>query len=375
MKVAFIAFDWGEYSIRLTSALARDAEVCLLLAEHQAKHHQHRLSPKVQMHTFKKPRIRQLYQQWQVIQRLRCIIDEFNPDVVHMQHGHFWFNFALPWLRRYPLVLTIHDPRIHLGDKFTQNTPQWIFDFGFRRAHQIIVHTNQASQVMQDELQIPRDIMHVIPHILIGDDSEQADVAEEENTILFFGRIWAYKGLEYLIRAEPLITSRVPNAKIVIGGRGDDFAHYRELMINPENFIVHNEYVSNAKRAELFRRASVIALPYIEATQSGVVPIAYTFGKPVVATNVGGLPEQIDHAQTGFLIPPRDEVALANTIVTLLQDKELRRRIGANGKRKLENEWSAEAIAQKTLPVYAQAIGDHPVRHVQRVGASLSMDK
>ena len=63
------------------------------------------------------------------------------------------------------------------------------------------------------------------------------------------------------------------------------------MMVHPERFIVHNEYVSDEKRAELFRRASVVVLPYIEASQSGIIPIAYRFGKPVVATTVGGLPE------------------------------------------------------------------------------------
>ena len=81
-----------------------------------------------------------------------------------------------------------------------------------------------------------------------GEVTEKAQ-GEEGNQVLFFGRIWAYKGLEYLIRAETLITACVPDAKIVIAGQGEDFRRYRGMMAHPENFIVHNEYVSNEKRA------------------------------------------------------------------------------------------------------------------------------
>ena len=72
-------------------------------------------------------------------------------------------------------------------------------------------------------------------------------------TVLFFGRIWEYKGLEYLIRAEPLITAEVPNVKIVIAGEGEDFDRYRRLMVHPERFVVYNEYVSDDVRATLFQ--------------------------------------------------------------------------------------------------------------------------
>ena len=92
------------------------------------------------------------------------------------------------------------------------------------------------------------------------------------------------------------------------------------MMVNPDRFIVLNEYVSDEKRAELFRRASVVVLPYIEASQSFIISIAYRFGKPVVATTVGGLPQMVDDGKTGFLVPPRDVDALADAIVRLMQN-------------------------------------------------------
>jgi glycosyltransferase involved in cell wall biosynthesis len=164
--------------------------------------------------------------------------------------------------------------------------------------------------------------------------------------------------LEYLIRAEPLITAQVPDVSIVIAGRGEDFTRYRRLMVHPERFTIYNEYVSDDQRAELFQRASVVALPYIDASQSAVIPIAYTFAKPVVATTVGGLPELVDHGRTGYLVPPHDERALADALVRLLRDKQLRHQLGANGKSKVDTELSPDAVARRTLEVYQRAMKD-----------------
>ncbi len=361
MRVAFLSFDFGEYCIRLASALAREEEVLLLLPQRLATPHLSRLNQAMNFQAFSKPRLRQPLQQIHMIFTLLQHIKNWDPDVIHLQQGHLWFNFALPLLGRYPLVLTIHDPRYHVGDWESQKTPQMVMDFGFYRANQLIVHGKQLKQVVVDQLRIPGGIVHVIPHILLGDDTVHPQVQEDDQLILFFGRIWGYKGLEYLIRAEPLITAQVPGARIMIAGQGEDFTHYQRMMAHPEHFIVHNEYVSDDKRAELFRRSSIVVLPYIDASQSGVIPVAYTFAKPVVATTVGGLPDMVEDGRTGYLVPPRDEKVLAEAVVRLLRDRDLRRQLGANGKQKVETECSPEAVAQKTLGIYHQALNGAPL--------------
>ena len=368
MKVAFLSYEFGEYCIRLASAMASDAEVCLLLPQKLANPHLGILDKRVQLHLFQKPRLRQSFQQIRNVYQLLQVIKKFKPDVIHVQHGHFWLNLALPLLRRYPLVFTIHDPRHHVGDRDSHNTPQFISDFGYRRADQVIVHGNQLKIIVTSELHIPEKIVHVIPHLALGDDSANSEVQEEENLLLFFGRIWEYKGLAYLIQAEPLISARIPNIKIVIAGLGDDMEHYRRMMVNPEKFIIYNEYIPNERVPEMFRRASIVVLPYIEATQSGVIPMAYTFARPVVATTVGSLPEIVDDGHTGLLVPPRDAQALADAIVRLLQDKQLRQQMGVNGHYKINTECAPDTVARQTLEVYQRAIDEaQPYRRKNEV--------
>jgi len=242
----------------------------------------------------------------------------------------------------------------------SQKTPQAVLDFGFRRANELIVHAGSLKQVIVDECRIARERLHVVPHVSLTEASGPVSSNDDSPTVLFFGRIWEYKGLEYLIRAEPVITARVPGATIVIAGEGEDFGRYRRLMVHPDRFVVHNEYVVDEHRTELFRRASVVVLPYIEASQSGVIPIAYSLMKPVVATTVGGLPDMVEDGRTGYLVPPRDVEALADAIVRLLRDPALRAQMGACAKRKLDAECAPRVVARKTRAVYDRAVAGSP---------------
>jgi glycosyltransferase involved in cell wall biosynthesis len=296
------------------------------------------------------------------IRRIVTAIDRFAPDVVHYQHGHLWFNLVLPKLKRYPLVVTIHDPRHHPGDRDSKKTPQSMLDYGYRQADRVIVHATALVTSIESTIGIPAERIHVIPHVAIGATPMPAAIEEADHEVLFFGRIWEYKGLEFLIRAEPLIAEHVSDVRIVIAGEGENFDRYRDLMVHPQRFEVHNRWIGDTERAMLFSRAAVVVLPYIEATQSGVVPVAYTFGKPVIATRVGGLPECVEHEETGLLVPPRDENAIAKAVVRLLCDAPLRHRLGVNGHRKLLAEASAEVVAEQNVAVYQQAVADFHLR-------------
>jgi glycosyltransferase involved in cell wall biosynthesis len=302
---------------------------------------------------------------------MREIVD-FAPDVVHYQGFHPWFDLALALWHRYPLVFTVHDFQAHPGDKLTQKTPFWLEMLARRRAEQIIVHSQHVGSLMMQQLGDDGENISLVPHIQIGQDLSSSMAEEEEHLILFFGRIWEYKGLEYLIRAEPSISARVPRVRILIAGQGEDFSRYARMMVHPERFIVDNEFISEERTAEYFRRASIVVLPYIEASQSGVIPLAYSAAKPVVATEVGGLPEMVEHGRTGYLVAPRNAAQLAEAVVRLLLDRNLRREMGLNGKRKIEAECSSEVIARKTIEVYRRAVGGDVRRPTRQIEPSRS---
>jgi glycosyltransferase involved in cell wall biosynthesis len=352
-----VAFDFGEYCIRIANELAKRADVCLLVPAGEIEQVEPTVDDRVKLVPFRKPRLRQPLRQIAMCSHIVREVRRFRPDVVHLQQGHLWFNFALPLLRGYPLVTTVHDHRPHVGDRGGLKTPVPVMRIAFRRASVLVVHSERLKAELVDQLPFPAARVHVMPHVAIGARTDVAMTGESDGrTVLFFGRIWPYKGLEFLIRAQPYIAETIPDVRIVIAGEGEDFARYRSMIGNSDRFVIRNEFVSDGERARLFSEAAVVVLPYVEATQSGVVPVAYSFSKPVVATSVGGLPEAVADGETGYVVPPRDERALARAIVQLLEDPDLARRFGAEGLRRLGLEASAEVIAERTLAVYAQAV-------------------
>lgn len=296
---------------------------------------------------------------------LKKFFDEvinFNPDVIHMQLGGSLLDLIIfCFFKKYPLVVTFHDVKLHLGeDKWKYNIIRyWLRGY----SDQIIVHGDRLKELMIKEYEVPRDKVN---SIIIGEHEtkpfkkyEDASLKEERNSILFFGRIYEYKGLDYLIKAEPFISKEIPGLKIIIAGLGDDFEKYEKLMVNKSCFFVHNYRISYKEGAELFQKCSIVVLPYIDASQSGVIPTAYSFKKPVVATDVGSVPEIVDDGVTGFIVPAKDSNSLATAIIKLLKEDELREIMGQNAYKKLKTDMSWEYIKEKTIKVYEKAMFQH----------------
>jgi len=113
--------------------------------------------------------------------------------------------------------------------------------------------------------------------------------------------------------------------------------------------------LSNAELAALVEDSAFLALPYRDATQSGVVLTAYALGRPVVATSVGALPEYVSDGDTGLLVPPRDAARLAEAMVGLLSEPQRLARLGQGANRRAQRGW--DDAARETVKVYARAAG------------------
>ncbi len=357
-KIAFVSYDFPEYSIRHANEMADHAEVLLLLPQQTSREYLSLVDPRVRFEPFHKPRLRQPVRQVVTALTLLRRINRFLPDVVHFQNGHMYFNLVMPLLKKFPLVITIHDAQQHLGDRESGYTPQRIMDFGFRRADRVIVHGRSMVEIVIEKLGFDSSLIHVIPLIALADTQSPLPIRDDGQAILFFGRIWEYKGLEYLVRAMSQVNAEFPEAKCIIAGRGEDLQHYRKWMANPAAFVIHNDWISDEQRSQLFASCSMVVLPYVEASQSGVTPIAYAFEKPVIATRIGGLPDMIEHGRTGLLVPPRDVDSLTRAICQLLRDRTARVEMGRAGKRKLIDQCAPEVVVPQTLEVYRQAIAD-----------------
>lgn len=278
---------------------------------------------------------------------LRTIRDE-NPDIVHINEPTIWVGLALPFLSKYPIVNTIHDANPHLGSrKIDQKIGRRLH---FTRSNGIIVHGRWAQEQLRSQ---GVEGARAIPHGDYAFLSTSYEKLAEEDAVLFFGRIEDYKGLGYLIEAMDIVHRRCPGTRLIIAGSGD-FSKYAALT-SSDLFEIHNEFIPDEDIPRYFQRARAVVLPYVEGTQSGVIAIAYAFKKPVIASRVGCIPEIVDDGVTGFLVPPMSVQALADSIIKVINDDELRAELGSNAYKKMQEEISWNRIAGLTRDSYADA--------------------
>jgi glycosyltransferase involved in cell wall biosynthesis len=174
--------------------------------------------------------------------------------------------------------------------------------------------------------------------------------------VLFFGIITKNKGLIHLIRAFQTVVRKIPNVKLLIAGEPyEDVSRYLQEIQHRElkdNIITDFRYIPIQEIPGYFERADVVVLPYIDTTVSGIIPVAYAFGRPVIVTNCGGLPEQVEHEKSGIIVPPGDEEKLAEAIIRVLQDQKLRTEMGKYASWVAEHKNSWEEIAKQTVELY-----------------------
>ena len=152
-------------------------------------------------------------------------------------------------------------------------------------------------------------------------------LCESKNTqttnFLYFGRIDGYKGLHILATAYKKLTEKYNNVTLTIAGSGD-FSDYKEEYSSLTNCRIINKYLQDDDIAELFgKKNTIVTLPYIDATQSGVISMALFYEKPVIVSDTGGLREQLFNGEMGIFVKPNDSTDLYNKMECFLQDKML----------------------------------------------------
>ena len=286
-------------------------------------------------------------------------IQRFDPDVIHV-HDMADYRYLATVARvrsRYPIVMSVHNAEPHVGKK--DNRMEFLRPWLRRMPDLVIVHGEHIKRRLLSVTNIfAEDRLYVIP---VGSYMYHrkwlTGQADDGKTVLFFGGITRYKGLEYLIRATPLVSKHVPDARFLIAGSGADWPRCKAMIQNPESFILREGRLTNPEVTEIFEQSSVVVLPYIEASQSGVMAVAYALGKPVIVTNVGSLPEVVAEGETGLIVPPADVDALAKAIIRILADTELCRAMGDKAyERASVGDLTWTNVAAKTREVYVAAI-------------------
>ncbi len=354
MKVIHITRGFGDYVIELLNAMSGLAETHIVLARQDEWLAEH-LNGKVRVFKSDAPRVGNILNLASLLSVIRYIHKE-KPDVIHLQSGVVWEAMLTKAFRHIPCVITVHDITRHPVRKSLLAPPQRLLDFAARHADGIIVHGDALLRTARDRYPSRRIIRSLDHGVISRYGTGLAADEPRNNGILLFGGVNTWKGIEYLIEAEPIIRESVPEAKIIVAGFTQDPDYYRGLVREGQAVEMRLARQSDDDVRALFEWADILVLPYIEASQSGVLQLGFSFGIPSVVTDVGGLPDVICDERNGFVVPPRDPAALARAIVRLLLDVDLRRQIIGAVASERETRFNWDSIARQTLGVYEEVL-------------------
>lgn len=254
-------------------------------------------------------------------------IADFRPDAVIMQWWHPYFGWMYASLLRnlrsrwrVPVLLLCHNvfphERLPIPLRWIESV---LISRVFSRADGFLVQSRQLGlQVAGFNAAAPqRRIAHPVYDFFSRWDPGPSGHRDRPLQLLFFGKIRRYKGLEVFLEALHRLDGRLPFEATIAG----------EFYLNPRPFHElaqrhrlgdrirwESRYLPDEEVPALFRNADLVVLPYLQATQSGVVPLAYLFDTPVIASDVGGLSELVIPGRTGYLCPPGDAACLAESI-------------------------------------------------------------
>lgn len=360
IKVALLHFCFEDYTIELANSLVKYVDLTVIQPEKVAATCSDVLDPNIRVITFPKPRIRDP-RNLSSMRAMMRIIKQVQPDVLHVQETNDpWYDLTLLLNQMPPLVTTIHDVYRHPGDRQVIFGAEYTRRIAFYRSQQLIVHAEGLKQALIEDFQVPQQRVNVLPHGELGSlyqrRSGHYSLPRDPYTLLFFGRIWPYKGLKYLLEALPMVAAKIPEVKLIIAGKGENLQQYFPDGYDTRNIEIINDFIPLDKVAGLFQRSAVSVLPYIEASQSGVATLSYGIGTPIIASDIGGLREIVAHEKDGLLVPPKDTKALADAIIRLLSDRNLQQQMQTATLARCQQDLNWTNIAAQTVQVYQQAM-------------------
>lgn len=261
-------------------------------------------------------------------------IRQQRPELVVIQWWHPYFApcyFLLThFMGRQNIAFVCHNVFPH--ERFPMD--RFLTKLALKRGNHYVVHATQEASELEKIKKNPDCV--VTPHptynafrfegMSKAQARERLHVVQDEHVLLFFGYVREYKGLKYLLQAMPMILQEDEKARLlVVGEFGSDREDYLALIDESGAggcVNVVDSYMPDREVEKYFAAADLVILPYISATQSGIVQIAYGFTKPVIVTEVGGLPDVVEDGRTGYVVEPKKPEAIAEAALKFFREDQ-----------------------------------------------------
>jgi glycosyltransferase involved in cell wall biosynthesis len=296
----------------------------------------------------------------------------YDLDIVHAHSPIPYSDLpALMYAKRkkVPFLLTYQFDGQETGGSFMRNAGVSIYNKVFINrvldSAEVIIATTRSYAEESPFLKNYLDKIVVIPNGINIEDVT-TDLTREESRIkldlplktkiiLFFGSLVTYKGPDILLKAFKVIKKEYPEVKLIFAGRGHMLTELQDMArkFDLEDDVIFLGFVEEEKKAFYYKSADIFCLPSTNMAESfGIVNLeAMASGIPIVGSDLGGIPDIIKDGENGLLAKPRDHQSLANVLLILLKDDDLRLKMGNNGRKRVE-EYSWDKIANETENLY-----------------------
>src|ERR1700722_2270751 len=320
-----------------------------------------------------KSSLRSLFWDRHTYQALKATISKFSPDVIHL-HTIGEFGPAALWATgKIPTVLTVHGP-----EPYTRKLLPWmlpgnyyrgssyrlqdlkpiglayylyllffqrpIYRYGFRYVDMIIAPSAYLAKALEADARTS-PVTHVYNGVMLPPESP----FRRTRNVLFVGRLEAVKGVDTLLRAVALAAGRVDGFSVTIAGDGEDRSRLEKMSsdLGLEEIVQFRGWLSREEIAVCYAEAEIVAIPSVwPETLASVGVEALAAGRPVVASDVGGIPEVVVDGVTGRLVPRRDARMFADALVDILTHAETAEQMSLASRLNLDK-FSMEAFVDR----------------------------
>jgi D-inositol-3-phosphate glycosyltransferase len=269
--------------------------------------------------------------------RLICYAAKAKPAIFHILWNNKIEIFDRTLLMLYykllgkRLVFTAHNVDKSKRDGGRSFLNRFSLTWQYRLSDHIFVHTEKMKTELVTEFGVAKEKVSVIPFginntvpntsLSTADAKQQLGITKDEKTLLFFGNIAPYKGLEYLVAAFIELSKECSTYRLIIAGSVKNCQTYwraveQSIILSGvgERIIRKIEYVPDEDTEIYFKAADVLVLPYTYIFQSGVLFLGYSFGLPAIASNAGSMQEDVIQGKTGFIYEAKNAAVLAEAI-------------------------------------------------------------
>ncbi len=407
LKICFLSQEFSKncsggicrYTYDLAHAMAESGnEVHVITRSEQNREHEYR-DDKVIVHEIIPEQIdflvlpenmqisqKNLTYSYSVCLKLLNLIDKFGIQIVE---APLWDaeGFVFSLIKNIPLVVRIETPlfkvaEIH-GWKITKDLKlaNWMEGEAARRADMVIAISKDIGTLIRNHHAVQNEKIELCPLGIDLPDNKwlSSDQKKSSFNVLFVGRLEKRKGIETLFKAIPSVLEKLPDTEFNIVGKDTDLSpdggSYRKYLLKTLDKKHHSNikfagYLDDIELKKYYKNCSIFVAPSLYESFGLIFLEAMAWGKPVIGCNTGGIPEIIDDGKNGILIQPDDKKALADAIIKLITDGEVRAKMGMAGRKKVEIDFSIRKMTERTFEIYKNIISHTNIEKHKKIQVS-----